>query len=90
MIFLDFEKPIEDLYQKLNKLKELQAGGDINLDDKIADVDALISQKKEEVFSDVQTVSPNRLGCPQYQRASQGCERTPSSRQPLYVSLFVF
>ncbi|MGB1315799.1 MAG: acetyl-CoA carboxylase carboxyltransferase subunit alpha [Chitinophagales bacterium] len=53
MIFLDFEKPIEELYQKLNKLKDLQAEGDINLDDKIAEIDQLILQKKEEVFSNL-------------------------------------
>lgn len=53
MIFLDFEKPIEELYQKLEKLKELQAEGDINLDDKIAEVDELIQNKKEEVFANL-------------------------------------
>lgn len=53
MIFLDFEKPIEELYQKLAKLKELQAEGDINLDDKIAELDELILLKKEEVFANL-------------------------------------
>lgn len=53
MIFLDFEKPIEELYQKLAKLKDLQAEGDINLDDKIAELDQLILSKKEEVFANL-------------------------------------
>lgn len=51
MIFLDFEKPIEDLYKKLDKLHEIQADGDVNLDDKIAELEKLIENKKEEVFS---------------------------------------
>lgn len=53
MIFLDFEKPIEELYLKLEKLKELQAEGDINLDDQIADLDVQILKKKEEIFSEL-------------------------------------
>jgi len=51
MIFLDFEKPIEELYLKLDKLNEIQADGDVNLDDKIAELEVLIQKKKEEVFS---------------------------------------
>ena len=50
MIFLDFEKPIEELYQKLDKLKEIQVDGDVNLDDKIVELEKLIQNKKEEVF----------------------------------------
>ena len=53
MIFLDFEKPIEELYQKLDKLKEIQADGDVNLDDKIAELEIKIQEKKEEVFSNL-------------------------------------
>jgi len=53
MIFLDFEKPIEELYEKLDKLKELQADGDINLDDQLADLEILIQKKKEEIFAEL-------------------------------------
>lgn len=53
MIFLDFEKPIEELYQKLDKLKELQAEGDINLDDQMAELEVLIQKKKEEIFAEL-------------------------------------
>jgi len=53
MIFLDFEQPIEELYQKLEKLKEVQADGDVNLDDKIVELEELLLQKKEEVFENL-------------------------------------
>lgn len=53
MIFLDFEKPIEELYQKLDKLKEVQADGEVNLDDKIAEIEVKIQEKKEEVFNNL-------------------------------------
>lgn len=53
MTFLDFEKPIEELYQKLEKLQELQADGDIDLDEKIAELNQKIQAKKEEVFENL-------------------------------------
>ena len=53
MIFLDFEKPIEALYQKLTQLNQIQEDGDVNLDDKIAELEDLIVQKKQEVFENL-------------------------------------
>lgn len=53
MTFLDFEKPIEELYKKLEKLQELQADGDIDLDEKIAELNQKIQAKKEEVFENL-------------------------------------
>ena len=53
MTFLDFEKPIEELYNKLDNLKKIQSDGKINLDDKIAEIDLLIKNKKEEIFSNL-------------------------------------
>ena len=42
MTFLDFEEPIAQLYEKRKKLVEMQAQGDLNLDDKIAELLSLI------------------------------------------------
>ena len=42
MTFLDFEEPIEQLFEKRSKLVEMQTQGDLNLDDKIAEFDKLI------------------------------------------------
>lgn len=53
MIFLDFEKPIELLYEKREQLVEMQTQGDLNLDDKIAELDKLIGVKKQEIYSNL-------------------------------------
>jgi len=51
MTFLDFEEPIEQLYEKRKQLVEMQTQGDLNLDDKIAELDKLIDSKKENLYS---------------------------------------
>ncbi len=53
MIFLDFEKPIELLYEKRTQLVEMQVQGDLNLDDKIAELDKLIEEKKEDIYANL-------------------------------------
>ena len=50
MTFLDFEEPIAQLYDKRKKLVEMQAQGDLNLDDKIAELDKVIEEKKENLI----------------------------------------
>lgn len=53
MTFLDFEEPIAQLYDKRKKLVEMQVQGDLNLDDKIAELDKLIDEKKETLYSNL-------------------------------------
>lgn len=53
MTFLDFEEPIAQLYDKRKKLVEMQAQGDLNLDDKIAELDKVIEEKKEKLYSNL-------------------------------------
>lgn len=53
MTFLDFEKPIEQLFEKRSKLVEMQTQGDLNLDDKIAELDKLIEEKKENLYANL-------------------------------------
>ncbi|MFT4969155.1 MAG: acetyl-CoA carboxylase carboxyl transferase subunit alpha [Chitinophagales bacterium] len=53
MTFLDFEEPIAQLYDKRVKLVEMQTQGDLNLDDKIAELDKLIDEKKEDLYSNL-------------------------------------
>lgn len=53
MTFLDFEEPIEQLYEKRKQLVEMQTQGDLNLDDKIAELDKLIDDKKENLYSNL-------------------------------------
>ena len=53
MTFLDFEEPIEQLFEKRSKLVEMQTQGDLNLDDKIAELDKLIEEKKENLYANL-------------------------------------
>lgn len=53
MTFLDFEEPILQLHEKRKQLVELQTEGELNLDDKIAELDKLIDLKKEEIYSNL-------------------------------------
>lgn len=53
MIFLDFEKPIEELYEKRKKLIDVQEQGEINLDEKIAELDKLIEEKQNEIYENL-------------------------------------
>lgn len=53
MIFLDFEKPIEELYEKRKKLIDIQEQGEINLDEKIAEIDKLIEEKQSEIYENL-------------------------------------
>lgn len=53
MNFLNFEEPIAQLYEKREQLIQMQAQGDLNLDDKIAELDKLIEEKKEILYSNL-------------------------------------
>jgi acetyl-CoA carboxylase carboxyl transferase subunit alpha len=53
MTFLDFEEPIVQLYEKRKQLVELQKEGELNMDDKLAELDKLIDLKKEEIYSNL-------------------------------------
>ena len=53
MTFLDFEEPIEQLFEKRSKLVEMQTQGDLNLDYKIAELDKLIEEKKENLYANL-------------------------------------
>lgn len=53
MTFLDFEEPIAQLFEKRKQLVEVQTQGDLNLDDKIAELDKLIDEKKENIYSNL-------------------------------------
>jgi acetyl-CoA carboxylase carboxyl transferase subunit alpha len=53
MIFLDFEEPVAKLHQELEKLRELQQNGDLNLSDKIGEMEQLIAKKREEIYANL-------------------------------------
>lgn len=47
--FLDFERPIKDLIDEIEKLKHAQENKKINYADKIAELEALIAERRKEV-----------------------------------------
>lgn len=51
MIFMDFEKPLETLYNQLEKLQKMTEEGDIDMSDKIRELEAKIAEKRTEIYS---------------------------------------
>ncbi|MEO1434147.1 MAG: acetyl-CoA carboxylase carboxyltransferase subunit alpha [Bacteroidota bacterium] len=53
MVFLDFEKPIEELYQQLEKLREVESEGDVDLAESVSKLEAKIREQRKKVYSDL-------------------------------------
>lgn len=53
MVFLEFEKPLEVLYEQLEKLKEIGAGGEIDVSVSIQALEAKISEKRKELYDNL-------------------------------------
>ncbi len=53
MVFLEFEQPLEQLYQQLEKLKEVEAIGDVDVSKNVKDLESKIVKTKEEIYSNL-------------------------------------
>ncbi len=53
MIFLEFEKPLENLYEQLEKMKEVSEAGEIDLSDKIKELETKIKSTQKEIYSNL-------------------------------------
>lgn len=53
MVFLDFEKPIETLYEQLEKLKEVSQEGIVDVQETIKDLEKKIQSTKKEIYSNL-------------------------------------
>lgn len=53
MVFLDFEKPLETLYEQLEKIKQIGEQGEIDVSPMIAELEAKIEDKLHEVYSNL-------------------------------------
>ncbi|MEM6966919.1 MAG: acetyl-CoA carboxylase carboxyltransferase subunit alpha [Bacteroidota bacterium] len=53
MIFLEFEKPLESLYEQLDNLKEVGAKGDIDVSDKIKELENKIKSERKEIYNNL-------------------------------------
>lgn len=53
MVFLDFEKPIENLYQQLDKLKQVGEEGKVDVSDSILNLEKKIKETKKEIYGNL-------------------------------------
>ena len=53
MVFLDFEKPIENLYQQLDKLKQVGEEGKVDVSDSITNLEKKIKETKTEIYGNL-------------------------------------
>ena len=53
MIFLEFEKPLENLYNQLTKIRQIAEEGDIDVSDKIKELEKKINAKRKEIYGDL-------------------------------------
>lgn len=53
MVFLDFEKPIENLYEQLDKLKQVGEEGEIDVSESIVNLEKKINTTKKEIYENL-------------------------------------
>jgi acetyl-CoA carboxylase carboxyl transferase subunit alpha len=53
MVFLDFEKPIAELYEQLENLKQVGDKGNVDVSKAVEELETKISEKKKEVYSNL-------------------------------------
>jgi acetyl-CoA carboxylase carboxyl transferase subunit alpha len=53
MVFLDFEKPIENLYEQLEKLKQVGAEGEVDVSESITKLEKKINTTKKEIYENL-------------------------------------
>lgn len=53
MQFLDFEKPLEDLYAQMNKMKEMSAKGQVDMSASIKELEISIEKTREQIYQNL-------------------------------------
>jgi acetyl-CoA carboxylase carboxyl transferase subunit alpha len=53
MIFMDFEKPLEALYEQLDKLKDVGEKGELDVTDMVRELESKIKVKRKEIFANL-------------------------------------
>jgi acetyl-CoA carboxylase carboxyl transferase subunit alpha len=53
MVFLEFEKPLESLYEQLDKIKQVGEQGDIDVTASLAELENKIKAKQKEIYSNL-------------------------------------
>ncbi len=53
MVFLEFEKPLEELYEQLEKFQDIAESSDIDVTDKIKQLENKIKNTRKQIYSDL-------------------------------------
>jgi acetyl-CoA carboxylase carboxyl transferase subunit alpha len=53
MVFLDFEKPLESLFEQLEKIKQVGEEGDLDVSTMIEELEEKISSKRKEIYDNL-------------------------------------
>ena len=51
MVFLEFEKPLEKLYEQLEKVREVAEDGVVDMDETIKELESRIKQTRKDIYS---------------------------------------
>lgn len=53
MVFMDFEKPLEALYEQMEKLKEVGAQGEIDVSENLVELESKVKAKRKEIYANL-------------------------------------
>ncbi len=53
MVFLDFEKPLEDLFEELSKLQKIQEKNEVDVSEPIREMEQKIKNTRKEIYSNL-------------------------------------
>jgi len=53
MVFLDFEEPLENLYEQLEKIRQVGEEGEVDMTDAIKELENKIKNKRKEIYSNL-------------------------------------
>ena len=53
MVLLDFEQPLESLFEQLESIKNVEKEGDIDVSDKVKELEGKIRKKRKELYSEL-------------------------------------
>ena len=52
-VFLDFEEPIADLFEQLEKAQQTESKGKVDVKDTIIDLEAKIEKTRKEIYKEL-------------------------------------
>ena len=53
MIFMEFEKPLESLYDQLDKIKKIAEDGSLDMSSQIKELELRINNKQKEIYENL-------------------------------------